>query len=410
MNPLFVSTVLLLVVISGLLATVFAGQFVKVGFPLPPEEKRLGCVDGLRGYLSLFVVAHHFIIWTMVTRLGMEWGEPQINLFNQFGAGAVALFFMTTGFVFYPRILKGFAKCNWLAVYISRVFRLVPLIVFSFVVITSIIILRTGNLPDASFIKPAILWISTWWQPPLLSYPDSGRLNAYVLWSLKQEWLFYIFILPACAFAMDRIRGRLPSYCVPLALMLLSFALQAFGIVSLEVFGVSFGVILYLPLFAVGMIAYEIQSSKKLAAVLSTPLAGAIALVSLIVGAVAFHVPYTFALPFFAVFFISVASGNSLFGLLRTHGALVLGECSYGNYLLHGTLLSLLFVEGAGMLSYLPTSTLFMALPFVVIALGLVTPVTFLAIERPAISMGRTLSRKLTRAQPQSASQDLKKA
>lgn len=43
---------------------------------------------------------------------------------------------MTTGLVFYPRVLAGFFKTSWPATYATRVFRIVPLILFSVIIIT----------------------------------------------------------------------------------------------------------------------------------------------------------------------------------------------------------------------------------------------------------------------------------
>ena len=80
-----------------MVATVVADLAVRGGFPVPGGARRIGCVDGLRGYLALSVMIHHFAIWIQVTRLDGQWQPLTRNILNSMGSGAVALFFMTTG-------------------------------------------------------------------------------------------------------------------------------------------------------------------------------------------------------------------------------------------------------------------------------------------------------------------------
>jgi peptidoglycan/LPS O-acetylase OafA/YrhL len=84
-------------------------------------------------------------------------------------------------------------------------------------------------------------------------------------------------------------------------------------------------------------------------------------------------------------------------GLLRTRAALVLGECSYGIYLLHGVVLNLLFVDGRQVLGWLSTESLPFLLPLVALVVVPVTALTFLVFERPAINAGRALVRRWRR-------------
>ena len=244
-----------------------------------------------------------------VTSLGGSWEQPSVHLFEQLGAGGVALFFMTTGLVFYPRVIAGFRICSWPAIYITRLFRIVPLIGVSVIIMTSIIAVRTGHGLDSAFPMAFVKWVTSWSEPPLLGYSDSGRLNAYVLWSLRYEWLFYIFVLPACALAMDLIRGRLPSWTVPIALLVGAFTARLLHITTI-------GIVTYLPLFAIGMLAFECQRHENIARPLRTSGAGIVAAAALGIGLTAFQTPYTFALPLFSYFFICVACGNTMGGLL----------------------------------------------------------------------------------------------
>jgi peptidoglycan/LPS O-acetylase OafA/YrhL len=374
------------------IATLVGAQLARRGFPLPPDVRRIGHVDGLRGYLALAVMIHHFTVWIQVTRLGGTWSPPAVYFFAQLGSGAVALFFMTTGLLFYPRILAGFRACSWPAIYISRVFRILPLIAFSVGVMTVIAMTRTGQGLGADFPLAALQWIATTGSPPLAGYRDSAFLNAGVLWSLQMEWIFYLCILPLCALLTDMLRGRLPSWVLPALLLIASQA--APGLRHL------FDVWRFMPFFAVGMLAFEIRSRPALASRLQTRGATILAVAALAAGMTLFKSPNFLALPFFAFFFFCVACGNDMGGVLRLKGALALGECSYGIYLMHGILLNLLFVDGAFLIAPIGTRLLPALLPIAAVAIVLLTALTYLLVERPAIKAGRFLSDKWRRSRP----------
>ncbi|HYZ21419.1 MAG TPA: acyltransferase, partial [Rhodopila sp.] len=367
-----------------IMATCVGTVLARVGFPVTPAERRLGCVDGLRGYLALSVLVHHFVVWLQVTRLGGTWSPPAVNILNNIGAGSVALFFMITGFVFYPRVLNGFVRNAWPAICVGRIFRIVPLIIVSVCIIIGIIAWRGRASVDGSLPSALLQWITSWGEPPLLGYPDTGRLNAYVLWSLWYEWLFYLLILPACALVMDLIRGRLPSWLLPLALWAAAPAAERFHLLG-ELHR-------FMPLFAIGMLAYECRKRSRIRQLLASRWMGIVAILALLIGLNSAPTPYGLVpMLLCGVFFVAVTCGNDLYGLLCAPGALVLGDCSYGIYLLHGVVLSLLLVDAAPVTGLLTTRQLPALLPIAAFAVVCTTAVTFLLIERPAIWAGRRL-------------------
>ncbi len=371
------------------IATRIGALFVRAGFPVPSAERRIGAVDGLRGYLALSVLVHHFIFWIQVTRLGGEWTVLSVPVFSNLGGGAVALFFMATGLVFYPRVLAGFRATLWTATFTTRVFRIMPLVILSVAVITLIIAMRAGSYKvDERLFRVLLHWISCIDEPDILGYTNSIRLNAGVLWSLKYEWVFYIAILPACAFGMDLIRGRLPSWSVPAALLL--------GGLTLRLFHPPTGMTAFLPLFAAGMLAFEIQRSSSIREILRSRWTALPAALSLAIALASAPTPFGLVqLPLYAFFFASVACGNDIFGILRSNGALLLGECSYGIYISHGIILNLLFVDGAPLVNRFTTDHLPIFLPMAAIAAVCVSPFIFIYIERPAIRLGSALARRL---------------
>ncbi|RBP04568.1 peptidoglycan/LPS O-acetylase OafA/YrhL [Roseiarcus fermentans] len=341
----------------------------------------MGSIDGLRGYLALSVLLHHFIMWTLATRLGRPWGGTDINLVNQFGAAAVGLFFMITGLLFYPTIRRGLFRGNWLRLYIRRAFRILPMVAVSVVLVTAVIVLRTGHGLDANYASGALKWITAKQEVDLLGYPNSGRINGYVLWSLHYEWLFYLLVIPLCATAME-FRGRLPTWSIPLGLLVVAIVLRA----------AAPRMSMFIPLFSVGMLAYELQERQAIREVLQTPAAAALALAALAAGMILFRTPYEAALPLFAFFFACVAAGNSFFGVLALRPSLVLGECSYGIYLVHAIFLSILFVDCRALLDRVPTIALPALLPGVAVVVVLVTSCTYVAVERPAIALGAAVA------------------
>lgn len=383
-------TALILCSVLGALfvATLAAALLGRNGYPVPAGTRRVGHIDGLRGYLALCTLAHHFVIWLQVTQFGGSWTPPTFHVFNQLGAGAVALFFMTTGVLFYPKILKGIQPGEWLSMFIGRIFRIMPLLAFSVAVVFAVIALRTGQAPTAKDAEALLQWLTTWAEPPLLGYEDSGRVNAYVLWSLWYEWIFYFLLFPLCAVAADLCRRfGLPTVLIPLGLIvaciILGFAPRHPRLLSL------------VPLFAVGMLAHELKSRPEWTAVFLTAPVRLLAVASLLFAITWFPTPYGAALPFLGFFFISVAIGNNLWGILSTRAALVLGECSFGIYLLHGIVLDLYFVEVRQLLGGVDFYSIVLIFPIIALFVVFFCSVTFLLIEKPGIRFGKDLSRRL---------------
>jgi peptidoglycan/LPS O-acetylase OafA/YrhL len=373
-------------VLAFVVAIVVAEMIAKAGFPLPSGGKRIGRIDGLRGFMALSVMISHFVIWLQITRLGGSWAPPTVYLFSQLGVGAVVLFFMTTGLLFYPRILAGFRSNSWPAVFISRVFRLIPLSVFAFICVTAVVMVQTGGRLDADFPGAALQWITAAGMPPLLGYSDPGRVNAYVLWSLKYEWQFYLVALPVCALLIELFPRRLPSWTLPAAIILISSIGKKF------VPGVNLWK--FMPLFATGMLAFEAQNRPAITRWLQSRVATWGAILALLAAITLFKTPYDLAWPLFAIFFFAVAGGNDLGGLLRTKAALVLGECSYGLYLMHGIALFLLFTYGTALTNLFPTPALPFLLPILALVVVPLTAASHVLIERPGMNAGRYIANR----------------
>lgn len=344
--------------------------------------QRYGGVDGLRGLLALLVIFHHFSIWIQIVG-GAAWQPPQMNLLNQFGKGTVGLFFMITGLVFYPRVLDGFSQVDWSTLYIRRVFRIVPLVTFSVACVLAVILSTgTARLSLHDPINVAI-WISTLYEPDLLGFFGTKRINAQVLWSLRFEWIFYFLLLPILAFVRDVIRYRLPTWTLPAALMALG------GVLSILNYQFS-----YLSLFAFGMIAYEVRERTALAAWFSQSMATAVGAIAIAVALWLTPNPYSVSMPAFGFFLICVACGNTFGHVLDNRAVRVLGECSFSIYVLHGIVLYIAFAVLGG--AKLPAEYASWLIVPIVGAVVLITAGTYLGIEVPLNRFGKVVAEHLT--------------
>ncbi len=378
---------LLIAVALALIAAVLTGQVLAArGFPIPAPEKRIGCVDGLRGYLALLVMMHHFDLWTTRTRLGAPWGDSTMLLLHNFGPGGVALFFMATGLVFYPRIVRGFAQVDWRATYVSRVFRILPL---QFVIVAVVVAIALAMAWPGPFGQPIanarslICWATSYAEPPLFGYADAGAINAYVLWSLWYEWMFYLFVLPLLALIRDVTRDRLPRFAIPTIVPLAGLSVGPFLRHPAVVF--------YLPLFACGMIAFELRERAGVRHLLAGVPAAVVSALLLIVAMLRATDPYPLPqLAAYAVFFACVAAGNSFGGLFAWRGSIVLGEMSFAIYLIHGLALYGLFTFIVP--PDLPPLLLYATLPLAAIMVVLISAAAHMVIERPGIALGLRLS------------------
>ena len=381
---------LIAIVLGGatalLAATLVGAGLARAGFPLPEPRRRIGEVDGLRGYLALFVMVHHLALWVWMTRLEAPWGGTPATLLNHFGSGAVALFFMATGLVFYPRVLEGGRATAWRRLVVARVFRIVPLTAVSVLAVALIVLGETGGRVTPAFVIDLMKWVTGWHQVDLLGFAHTSRINAGVLWSLWYEWVFYLALLPLCAFAMDAVRARgWPTVALPvgaLGVTLVASWATGASVTHLRLVQV-------MPLFAMGMLAFECRAVPRVADVLARPRVGGYALALLLLAVLSTGDPYGWALPAYALVFACVACGNRL-GVLASAGARVLGECSFGVYLLHGMVLWLTFTRVP--LAGVPTLWLPALLPILAVTAVLVAAAAHLVIERPMIALGRRVA------------------
>lgn len=300
-------------------------------FGVPEEAVRYGAVDGLRGYLALFVFIHHASIWYLFLN-GGRWEKPSQNLFLHFGETSVVFFFMITGFLFFSKLLDGRDKgIDWLRYFVSRVLRLGPLYLFAMGVFLFIIAyLSRGSLnsPFAEVIGQVSHWLffTIFDHPNINGIHETSRIVAGVTWSLRHEWFFYC-LLPLLAFL---IGNRVPS-------ILLVFSLVVLGL--LLILGAGSQPFPWFS-FACGALAVIPARSRYLSNRLSHKSVSYIAFLFLFV--LVFSLSSAYGLMpkiLILLVFTIIASGNTLFGLLTHPASRTLGHISYSLYILHGIFL-----------------------------------------------------------------------
>lgn len=373
-----------------LLALTVAALINRTGWiELPVGETRIGCIDGLRGYLALCVMVHHFVIWLAVLQ-GSGWQAPSNHVFQNFGQGAVALFFMVTGALFYRKVVRGFWGTNWGALFTSRIFRLTPLMWFAFVVVNLVVMTEHDLHPmTREYITRALKWLFFLGLPPLNGF-DAGRVVAYAPWTLMYEWMCYL-ALPLLAIALGAT--QLAGY----RLVLLTMLTAASALTNWMWFPsgtVGTFLSLFVP-FLLGMIAFEINQVPQVRRALMSPGAACFGFAAL--GFELSMFPGSFAFVpciLLGCFFFPVVAGNSYFGAFAARPSILLGEASYGIYLLHGIVLYVaLSHSGALMASYGP-SAFWVALPFLITIVVVASVAAHRWIELPMMVFGKSLAQR----------------
>lgn len=389
---LWISTPLLAIAVYAM-AIATAAALLRL-FPRVRESlaatgsQRYASIDGLRGYLALGVFIHHtVIIWIALTTGVID--VPSNKFYAQIGLASVALFFMVTGFLFWGRLLKQGKEHDWLAFAVSRLFRIYPLyLLLLAVVVLSVFHLQGWALMESptALLKHLALWL-TFDRPDINGYPQTGGLIANVTWTLNYELFFYMS-LPFFG-ALFIYRGGWQKTILAILAIVLVYKLIGWDH-SLRKH--------IIMMFLGGVAAAYWVRRPALVAWGQTRLAGVVALVALALTMTLFHKSFATApLVLLTLFFVVVASGNTLFGALRLASVRWLGEISYSTYLLHGFLLWLVTRQ----LPELLHIDLRDPLPFLsmlaisTVLLVIISTLSFNYIEKPGIEAGKQVLSRL---------------
>lgn len=381
-NPLIALAAYLLAIVS---AALLVRAVPKISRHLQHSgESRYASIDGLRGYLAFGVFVHHAIITWIFLRTGV-FEFPPSNFYSMLGQGCVALFFMITGFLFWNRLLTQGRQHDWLAFGMSRLFRLYPLYLpLMLIVFVTVFHLQQWELkePGTELLKQILAWL-TFDRPDINQYHQTGMLISNVTWTLAYEVFFYL-ALPLAALVFV-YRGSW-----------LQVVLCLIGIYALyQLVGWEHSLKKhFLASFLGGIAAAYWIRRPALLAWSQSRLASFIALLALVIAFTAFNRAFKMApLMLLSVFFVIVASGNNLFGVLKPRSIRWLGEISYSTYLLHGFVLWLM-VQRLPLILHVDARETWVYLPLLAICtclLILISSATFLYIELPGMNAGRKL-------------------
>lgn len=327
-------------IIPAIIAYLLAISTAALGARLlgaPPTSGRFAAVDGLRGYLATGVFIHHGAVWYFFLRTG-EWKVPPSFVYTNLGQASVVLFFMVTGFLFSTKLLHGRSEpLNWYKLYLSRVFRLVPLYVLAVTLIACTIAaaaqFHLQESPYALSKNLAKLGMFTALGPPkVVGFETTFLAVGGVTWTLSYEWLFY-FTLPLVAVSVRVITPRRFLIGAVLLLGVMIYRMQP--------------ELIYFAAFGGGIIAAVLVRFASFRRVLRGSAASFVALAGIATEVTCFPTAYhLLPIVLLTIAFIVIAGENTLFGLLAMPASRFLGQLTYSIYLLHSILLFWIFRFG----------------------------------------------------------------
>ncbi|WPQ63316.1 acyltransferase [Chitinophaga sancti] len=378
---------LFFVVITIAAITLFLfNKIIKVKLP----DRSYNSIDGLRGYLALGVVFHHFMIW-YVFLITAKWTYPPSRFYNHLGPTSVSLFFMITAFLFFTKIRTSKGEIDWLKLYIGRVLRIYPLYVCVAVTIMVIVMIETGWKLNEPFGILLIRFVELFFfgQQDINGYPLTRFIVARVIWSLAFEWVFYLS-LPVWALLIFR---KKVSYFV-LFLCILGLLVFLFVIYT----HYPAGILRRMCPFLGGIAASYISQRESVIKVAKTKYVSVLILVLFFIAIYFFDNAYSI-IPFLciALSFIAIAAGNDLFGILSIKPSLLLGQISYSIYLIHGIFLfiGLWCLPSLREIAMASASNYWIFITCTTILIVLASSLTYKFIEAPFISATPAVFRKV---------------
>jgi peptidoglycan/LPS O-acetylase OafA/YrhL len=321
----------------------------------------------MRFFLASFVVFHHLdCAYTYITT--GKW-TPTSEWLVYMGKYGVALFFMTTAFLFWGKV-RNSQTIDWVELYKKRFFRIVPLALFCSTIALIMLFSFTESKPlTIETISNSLAWFDGGlWnsKPAVTTFDKSWMALAGVTWTLRWEWIFY-FTLPLF-FIFNK-------WSIELAIVLFGFSVYFLPDITRDAYLWSY--------FFAGMLCRELKDKIQLTKSQANILLVVTITLAFLAQPEIFRSPEKF---FLITIFFSIVSGADLFGLLTTTASKRLGAISYSLYLTQGLILfpmSLYFSHQNDFVLDMKAMTIFI---FSYILICLISSFTFHFIERPFIN------------------------
>ncbi|EOJ5580379.1 acyltransferase family protein [Escherichia coli] len=335
-------------------------------------------IDGLRFFLSIFVVFHHYVLSESYF-FGSGWTYDAIKEYpvNQvIGRYGVSLFFMISGFLFCN--IKSSAR-DWFVFYIKRFFRIAPLFTLSSCVCISLAFFLSQN-PSTSDIslKSLAYWFNmglSMAKPDIFSLQNSSLINASVTWTLYWEWGFY-FSLPFVLFLKSKWCGLSLSISIIFLCVFIYADINSFNATLISFFSIGF-----LCAELTKIISLSVRTCNVLIVF------GGVFCIFIV------DDPYTiFSIPGVGLIFFAISMGGDFFGLLKMKGVRRLGEITYSTYMLHGIFL---YVLNFFISPNISKQTYMLLSSFTILLILIISSFTFYVIEAPLNKLGSQIATRM---------------
>jgi len=352
--------------------------------PIRASQGHYDSIDGLRGYLAIFVFLHHSAVWYFFLRYH-QWSLPPSRTYHHFGPTSVSFFFMITAFLFFSKLLRArSSSMDWLKLYIGRILRIYPrylFVVFFFFLIVGIISRFTLHVPFSIFIFQLLQWLF-FMTPDVNGIYRTGIIIAGVIWSLAFEWLFY-FSLSFIGLVFFKIKTSI------MVLVFTGVLFVAFIIIIQRFY--PYMALQRISSFSGGTAAAFLVRDpwiRQLAVSKGTSFLIILLLISAVLFSPVDAYEQVLSLICMIVAFIGIACGNTLFGILTNITSRLLGQVSYSIYLLHGIVLFLTFrfIVGFRTASALSPVFYWMVISVTAICLVIVASFSYYHVELPFIN------------------------
>jgi peptidoglycan/LPS O-acetylase OafA/YrhL len=280
-----------------------------------------GPLEGLRGFLAIAVFFHHAELTRHLAETG-EW-ESDEQSFLFLGRAGVACFFMITALLFWTKVLASDGKLDYVALFRSRLRRILPMYEFSVACLLVGVAWQTGfrlHVPVGQLIDSVGRWLAfaACGQPDVNGLQKTLLIGAGVYWTLTYEWAFYV--------------------ALPVLAVFRKGALFAFMLAAGWFCFVHIAHLIATAYFIVGILVATAFHFRAPPAFVRHPAAGAFAVLLAVLSCLSVrdgHLGIA-GVVMLAVFFYIVAGGNTLGGLLVSRAARVLGMVSYSLYVMQG--------------------------------------------------------------------------